>query len=943
MSLSKKLTAIFGAKDEVSDKLKNMGRAGEETSGIFSKIGSVAAVSFAAIGAAAVAASTKATIDFAQFEKGINEVNTLLDDDSAKAIGNIGEKVKMLALDMGVLPEKVVPALYEALSAGVPADNVFDFLATAQKAAIAGVTEAKVAVDSLTTVTNTYGSNVISAERASDIMFQTVKLGKTRFEELSASMANVLPSAKAAGVSFEQVGAMLATTTAQGVRTAESTTKIRSMLDELAKPGQKAADMFKELSGKGFRDFVAAGGTVQEALSIMNKKALETGGNIGDLFGSVEAASAAQLLTSENGAAMFTKFSDAMNNAAGSTEAAYQIMDKGIARTWERIKVRTKVALLDLGDALAPYVQKVSDAILNGMSLIAEYGKFIVKDIINMTGSFFEAGYRLGSNFVQGVKNLIANPGDGVDTAFQAFKENIGEQIMYIFGDDLGSQLSDKFLDGWYTFTDKADIVIQQGIPAFQRFVTQMYDQLSDLFEDKLIPLIQNNVEVIVKSTGVMFDSMVKGAQNLGSMLLNVVTPGLTTLLDMVLPLLDKMNGWFLSFYEDTLAPFVSNTIDKLSGFLSSGLMSIIMGTAEMLDPFINLVSGLGDILMDQVLPGIFKFVDMVLDVLMPIATWFINAYSFIFAPFVASVIEAFQTYILPIISDVVNIIVEDVMPMMEAAFNAFVEDLLPALYQTFNEIFPVIASVVETAFILINEVWNTILYPAIQNIISWVQYLWPIFYNTFIAIFNNVSQIFTGLVQIFGGLIDFVVGVFTGHWGKAWEGVVEIFKGIFNGLVGIIKIPLNAVISLINGAIDGINSIGIDIPDWVPDFLGAGKSFRPNISHIPFLAKGTNNWLGGRAMIGERGPELVTGPTITDLDPGSRVIPADKTQDLLNQSNNNSVTSVGDTTNNNTFIIQVNSEDGKIPDSELERMYKFLKKKLDEEILGGGGGLYDY
>ncbi|MDA0064519.1 phage tail tape measure protein [Brachyspira hyodysenteriae] len=83
--------------------------------------------------------------------------------------------------EIGKVPEEVVPALYQSLSAGVPRENVFEFLKTAGEAAIAGVAELKTSVDGLTSVTNAYGTEVLNVNRASDIMFQTVKLGKTDF------------------------------------------------------------------------------------------------------------------------------------------------------------------------------------------------------------------------------------------------------------------------------------------------------------------------------------------------------------------------------------------------------------------------------------------------------------------------------------------------------------------------------------------------------------------------------------------------------------------------------------------------------------------------------------------------------------------------------------------------------------------------------------------
>ena len=131
---------------------------------------------------------------------------------------------------------------------------------------------------------------------------------------------------------------------------------------------------------------------------------------------------------------------------------------------------------------------------------------------------------------------------------------------------------------------------------------------------------------------------------------------------------------------------------------------------------------------------------------------------------------------------------------------------------------------------------------------------------------FANVKAVWDSIKQTFDGIIDFIRGVFTGDWQRAWEGVKEIFGGVFKGLTALAKAPVNGIIALLNGAINGINkmidalnSLHFSIPDWVP-FLG-GKSFGLNLRHvgsIPYLANG-GILSRGSAVVGEAGPELLT------------------------------------------------------------------------------------
>lgn len=158
----------------------------------------------------------------------------------------------------------------------------------------------------------------------------------------------------------------------------------------------------------------------------------------------------------------------------------------------------------------------------------------------------------------------------------------------------------------------------------------------------------------------------------------------------------------------------------------------------------------------------------------------------------------------------------------------------------------------------------------------DWTNIFGPVLGNALNAFFANVQNIWNAIRQVFTGIIDFIRGVFTGDWERVWTGVTEILKGLASGWVAIVKAPINGIIGLLNGAIgaintmiNGLNSIHVDIPDWIPGIGGNTIGFNiPNIGSIPYLAKG-GTVLSGSAIVGEAGPELLT------VSPyGTRVLP---------------------------------------------------------------------
>lgn len=145
----------------------------------------------------------------------------------------------------------------------------------------------------------------------------------------------------------------------------------------------------------------------------------------------------------------------------------------------------------------------------------------------------------------------------------------------------------------------------------------------------------------------------------------------------------------------------------------------------------------------------------------------------------------------------------------------------------------------------------------------DWTEIFGPGLGDIINAFMKNVENTWNAIKQIFQGVIDFVKGVFTGNWKQAWQGVVNIFGGLFNSLINMVKAPLNGIIGLLNGAvgainslIGGLNSISFTMPKW----LGGGHFGLsiPYIPSIPYLAKG-GILSQGSAIVGEAGPELLT------------------------------------------------------------------------------------
>lgn len=208
-------------------------------------------------------------------------------------------------------------------------------------------------------------------------------------------------------------------------------------------------------------------------------------------------------------------------------------------------------------------------------------------------------------------------------------------------------------------------------------------------------------------------------------------------------------------------------------------------------------------------------------------------------------------------------------------------------IYKNWDRIAPILQKIGDR----FAEFWQTVkpqLEPFVEFVEKIASYLKETFGPVVEEIFNFAGEFIVGtfdtigvaidaLLTMFEGIISFLSGVFKTDWESVWNGCKEFVGTAFSGLADMVKVPINAVISIVNGAISKINSIHFTVPEWVPGIGGKGWEGL-NIPQIPTLAKGTDNWQGGIVQISEKGGEIV------DLPHGSRVYPHDESIQMARQ-----------------------------------------------------------
>ena len=161
---------------------------------------------------------------------------------------------------------------------------------------------------------------------------------------------------------MNELSASYAQLTKNGIATAEAGTYLKQMLSELGKTGSDADKALKKLTGSGFAELKRQGVSTSEILNLMSQYAEKNGKTLKDMFGSVEAGSAALVLAKGSGVE-YNQMLDAMNQSAGATQAAFDKMDATPAEQLKGALNELRNAGVKFGVSFLPILTDVTTAL----------------------------------------------------------------------------------------------------------------------------------------------------------------------------------------------------------------------------------------------------------------------------------------------------------------------------------------------------------------------------------------------------------------------------------------------------------------------------------------------------------------------------------------------------------------------------------------------------
>ncbi len=342
--------------DKIEDQIEKTGDTASEAAEKATRDTKAMALALSTVTAALVAAGLKAYDMASAYDAAFAKTRTVMDETAVSA-GDMRSSILDLSRDSAMAAEDVSQAVYQAISGSVDTADAVQFVDKANKLAVAGFTSLNNATDVLTTTLNAYHLSAEKVDGISNVLIRTQNLGKTSVDELAVSMGKSIATGSAYNVSLENLSTAYVELTRNGIATAESTTYINSMLNELGDSGKTVGKILQEQTGKSFGQLMQEGWSLADVLGVLMESVDGNTEALIGLWGSQEAGKAANAIVSqslEDFNQVLATMNAEMAGATGTTEKAYETMTSTSEFIDRRLNNSVKNLAISYGEMLAP-------------------------------------------------------------------------------------------------------------------------------------------------------------------------------------------------------------------------------------------------------------------------------------------------------------------------------------------------------------------------------------------------------------------------------------------------------------------------------------------------------------------------------------------------------------------------------------------------------------
>lgn len=786
--------AEFGKKiEKAGTKVTGIGKKIEKAGDAVGKVGK----KFAPLSAAAAGTLTAVTKGASDFQNGMAKMSTLFDT-SQVSVQKLSKEFLNLSNETGKSAVELTEAGYQALSASVPVEKLGGFIRTSANMAKVGFTDTATSVDLLSTAVNAYGLEADQADSIANKLVNTQNLGKTSVNELASSMGKVIPTAAGMNVNLDQLCTMYTLMTKQGIATAESTTYMNSMLNELGDSGTDVGKVLKEKTGKSFQDLMKDGKTTGDALKILKDYSKETGKAFNELWGSQEAGKAAMALLNDS-AGDFNETMGSMANVADLVGQGLEKMNTPSAKMAKALN-RIKNSGIELGSVLlttvAPYVEQFTkkvEGLTEKFNKMPDSQKKMVLVMLAVVASISPVLAIMGKLikvFADGpiaVGNLMKGFGK-LQTAIAGINAPVVAIVAVI------AVLVAAFTHLWNTNEN------------FRNNMIAIWDQI----RDKISSFV-DNVKERFSGLNISFEDIVSTLKAIWDGFCEILAPvfegafaaladTITTVCDVLIGILDTFIGLFTGNWEQCWTG-----IQEVFGGIWEGIKAVLTDVLEALKGVIDTFLGWFGTDLDTVWSEITSTVESVWNGI-------VDFFAYVWNEITSAASSAWETIknVITVAIMLIGEIISAAVQIISLPWRFVWENCKEYIIVAWETIKNVISSALNTISSVISTGWNAIsavVSPVIDTIINIVSSGW----NLISSVVSNVAQGILGVVSSvwnsISGVVSSVMGTISSVMSSGWNAAKGVVTSAISGIRSVISSGLHAASSVVSSVLSGIKS----------------------------------------------------------------------------------------------------------------------------------------
>lgn len=712
-----------------------MESAGNKITGLGKAIAPVSAV----LGTA-LTTSTKSASDF---QNGMAKMSTLFDT-SKTSVSDLSKEFLTLSNKTGLSATELAEAGYQALSASQSVDKVVKFVETAGNLAKAGFTSTTTAVDVLTTAINAYGSSAGSADQIANKLVRTQNLGKTTVDELASAMGKVIPTASSMGVNINNLTSGYVSLTKQGIATAEATTYMNSMFNELGDSGTTLGGVIKEKTGKSFQECMNSGMSLADVLQVTKQYADENGIAYNELWSSAEAGKAG-LAILNGGVDEFNQTVETMASDTDDVGEALEKLETPSVKAHKAIN-QIKNSGIELGTAfigaLAPTLEKVCGVVEKAttwFSSLDEHTKTMIATAMGI-GAVASPVLIIGGKIISGIGSMVGKIGTAT-SSISSLSGSVGG-LSGVLG----------------AITSPIGLVVV-AITALIAIFVALYNTNEDF---------RNTVQSAWATIKETISTVIEAVKQLISAFIQLVK--------------QAWDAW-----GQDIINVVTNAFNFIATFIESAL-NIIKAVIQTVTALIQ-----GD--WSGVWEGIKAIVSAVWDAIKNLISAGIELVKSIIQ-LGLNVVKTVFTTVWDAIKGIVQAVWNDLKSVIETVLNAiksFISTALNAIKSVFSTIWNAIKSVVTTVINAIKSVISSV-FNAIKSTIT--------------SILNSIKSVFSSVWNGIKSTVSSVINGIKSTISSGMNGAKSTVTGVLNGIKSSFTSIWNGCKSVVSGAISKIKSI---------------------------------------------------------------------------------------------------------------------------------------